>query len=74
MKKLSLGKLKLASDEVLHRSQLSMIYGGNGGSACSHTVTCKDSTQIAGSGECPSSSSTVCSDHDGLKQCVQTGC
>ena len=32
MKKLSLGKLKLASEEVLQRSQLAMIYGGSGGS------------------------------------------
>lgn len=30
MKKLSLGKLKLASDEVLQRSQLINIYGGSG--------------------------------------------
>ncbi|RAI86794.1 TIGR04149 family rSAM-modified RiPP [Algoriphagus yeomjeoni] len=35
MKKLSLGKLNLLSDEVLERSQLAMIYGGSGGcSAC----------------------------------------
>lgn len=29
MKKLSLGKLKLASEEVLQRSQLASIYGGS---------------------------------------------
>lgn len=29
MKKLNLGKLKLASEEVLHRSQLAGIYGGS---------------------------------------------
>jgi natural product precursor len=34
MKKLSLGKLKLASEEVLERSQLSKIYGGSEGSTC----------------------------------------
>lgn len=31
MKKLSLGKLKLASEEVLQRSQLASIYGGSDG-------------------------------------------
>jgi len=31
MKKLRLGKLKLASEEVLQRSQLANIYGGSGG-------------------------------------------
>jgi natural product precursor len=38
MKKLSLGKLKLASEEVLQRNQLATIYGGsdnNGFWACS---------------------------------------
>ncbi|TXE06432.1 hypothetical protein ESV85_16775 [Algoriphagus aquimarinus] len=30
MKKLSLGKLRLLSDEVLDRSQLGSIYGGSG--------------------------------------------
>ncbi|WP_439487349.1 hypothetical protein [Algoriphagus sp.] len=32
MKKLSLGRINLLSDEVLERSQLSTIYGGLGGS------------------------------------------
>ena len=30
MKKFNLGKLKLASDEVLQRNQMSNIYGGSG--------------------------------------------
>lgn len=34
MKKLNLGKLKLASEEVLLRSQLAGIYGGSGGAGC----------------------------------------
>ncbi|MFD2036241.1 hypothetical protein ACFSKL_15665 [Belliella marina] len=39
MKKLNLGKLKLASEEVLQRSQLAGIYGGSGsGGSC--LVTC----------------------------------
>lgn len=32
MKKLSLGKLKLLSEEVIERSQMASIYGGYGGS------------------------------------------
>ncbi|MBN7818030.1 hypothetical protein [Algoriphagus pacificus] len=31
-KKLKLGKLEIASDEVIERSQLSTIFGGSGGS------------------------------------------
>ncbi|REG84542.1 hypothetical protein [Algoriphagus antarcticus] len=34
MKKLSLGKLNLLSEEVLQRSQLASIYGGSGGGSC----------------------------------------
>lgn len=37
MKKLSLGKLKLASEEVLQRNQMAGIYGGMG---CSFTCYC----------------------------------
>lgn len=40
MKKLSLGKLKLDSEEVLQRSQLATIYGGSGGQG--HTCYCRD--------------------------------
>jgi hypothetical protein len=56
MKKLNLGKLKLASEEVLQRSQLAGIYGGSEGcisrkcgsnhpgvSCCAQT-TCDDLT------------------------------
>lgn len=34
MKKLSLGKLSLASEEVLQRSELLNIYGGSGSETC----------------------------------------
>ena len=51
MKKLSLGKLKLASEEILHRGQLAEIYGGSSSGpgkkykccttgGCSDCVTC----------------------------------
>lgn len=74
MKKLSLGKLKLASEEVLQRSQLSTIYGGSEG-ACQHTLNCNDGTQINGrSGPCPSSSTEGCTNNGGIDTCVSTGC
>ncbi|WP_057938622.1 TIGR04149 family rSAM-modified RiPP [Algoriphagus resistens] len=38
MKKLSLGKLKILSNEVLEKSQLSTVYGGSGG--CSYSCYC----------------------------------
>jgi hypothetical protein len=34
MKKLNLEKLKLAAEDVLHRSQLAGIYGGSGSGGC----------------------------------------
>lgn len=39
MKKLSLGKLKLASEEVLQRSELVNIYGGSGSETCGVRVS-----------------------------------
>lgn len=70
MKKLKLGKLKLASEEVLQRSQLSTIYGGSGGKC--HTLNCKDATQFAGrSGECPT---TGCTENGGIDTCVEYTC
>lgn len=42
MKKLSLGKLKLASEEVLQRGQSAKIYGGSGEFSCS-MLTCRPS-------------------------------
>ena len=56
MKKLNLGKLKLASEEVLQRSQLAGIYGGSGGSDC---LTRKCGTDHPGVSCCPQ---TTCSD------------
>jgi hypothetical protein len=35
MKKLNLEKLTLAEEEVLHRNQMTTVYGGSGGSSCS---------------------------------------
>jgi natural product precursor len=66
MRKLSLGKLKLASEEVLQRSQLAMIYGGSGSEPVMISCTC--STSGDGTNRC-------CSVHYGSNsQQSGTGC
>ncbi len=82
MKKLSLGKLKVFSDEVLERSQLSEIYGGSSSSGgnCYSTYHCREGGQSAGPfhGSCANSGSEIpgdlCNGYGGVVSCTQAGC
>jgi hypothetical protein len=56
MKKLNLGKLKLAMEEVLQRNQLVTIYGGSGSdcavNACGAIACCTPSLYWCVNGYC----------------------
>ncbi|SDY95596.1 MULTISPECIES: hypothetical protein [Rhodonellum] len=63
--------LRRTFDEVLERSQMKKITGGN---ACSHTLTCEDGAQFGGSGNCPIDASLECANNGGAAYSVETGC
>ena len=74
MKKLSFGKLKLLSDEVLQRSQLAEIYGG---SVVWVSCTCTKSTGGTASATCTAElagngTNQCCAVHYGSDS-IQTG-
>jgi natural product precursor len=80
MRKLSLGKLKLASEEVLQRSQLAMIYGGSGSEPVMISCTCSTSGGGTASASCTedlagNGTNRCCSVHYGSNsQQSGTGC
>ncbi len=76
MKKLSLGKLKLASEEMLHRSQMSTIYGGSTTSPpCHYTIYCASGSTVGPIyGCCIGTAAHKCDDYGGVINCVNTPC
>ncbi|MBN7814698.1 hypothetical protein [Algoriphagus pacificus] len=73
---MSLGKLKLSSDEVLKRDQLSTIYGGSDDiPPCHYVIYCASGSTVGPIyGCCGTAPGTFCDDYGGVINCVNSPC